>query len=77
MSPSQRPTSRELLVLAAVLSHGSQKDAAFELGITQGTVSNTLTHLYRKLDVDCVTGALLVLGWAKVPDVVETHYSSE
>lgn len=66
MSPSQRPTVRELEVLACVL-RSCNKQAAFELGLSEQTVKNHLSTLYRKLNVHSNTGAALELGWFMVP----------
>jgi DNA-binding CsgD family transcriptional regulator len=44
-------TDRERAVVAAVLSAGSQRVAAEQLGISAHTVRNTLTRVYRKLGI--------------------------
>jgi DNA-binding NarL/FixJ family response regulator len=67
MSPSQRPTRRELRVLAAVLECGSQKAAAYELGISEQTVKNMTSGLYHKLHVCNASSAARQLGWLIVP----------
>jgi DNA-binding NarL/FixJ family response regulator len=65
-----QPTARELEVLAACLRQGSQKAAAYELGIAVQTVKNTTSGLYRKLDVDSAGGAAEALGWLTLPEMV-------
>jgi DNA-binding CsgD family transcriptional regulator len=54
------PTNREIEVLLASARLGEQ-EAAKQLGISQQTVKNTLTTLYRKLGARGVGHAILIL----------------
>ena len=71
MSPSQRPTVRELEVLTHVL-RSCNKQAALELGLSPQTVKNHLSKLYRKLEVHSNTEAAVQLGWFMVPKYYAT-----
>ena len=53
--PKQRPTRRQLEVLRAYIRAGSVAAAAHELGISETTVRQHLSGLYRR--TGCVNGA--------------------
>ena len=53
--PRQRPTRRQLEVLRAYIRAGSVAAAAFELGISETTVRQHLSGLYRR--TGCVNAA--------------------
>jgi DNA-binding NarL/FixJ family response regulator len=55
------PTSRQVQVLAAVVATGSNKGAAYLLGISSHTIRNHLTALRQKLDVETNLQAAYVL----------------
>jgi DNA-binding CsgD family transcriptional regulator len=67
----QKLSQREWDVLRAVALFGGQKEAAAELGIAEGTLKNTLTRIYRKLDVVTQAEALAAVGWLRLPDEAE------
>jgi DNA-binding NarL/FixJ family response regulator len=46
--PKQRPTRRQLEVLRAYIRAGSVAAAAYELGISETTVRQHLSELYRR-----------------------------
>jgi len=46
--PKQRPTRRQLEVLRAYIRLGSVAAAAYELGISETTVRQHLSELYRR-----------------------------
>ena len=48
MMPRQRPTRRQLEVLRAYIAAGSVAAAAYELGISETTVRQHLSGLYRR-----------------------------
>lgn len=58
---SGHPTPRMLETLRAVARLGSTKDAAQALGISQNTVKNTLSILYRRLGVGTMPEAFYAL----------------
>ena len=53
--PRQRPTRRQLEVLRAYIRAGSVAAAAYELGISETTVRQHLSGLYRR--TGCVNAA--------------------
>ena len=53
--PKQRPTRRQLEVLRAYIAAGSVAAAAYELGISETTVRQHLSGLYRR--TGCVNAA--------------------
>lgn len=69
--PRQRPTRRQLEVLRVYIRAGSVAAAAHELGITETTVRQHLSGLYRR--TGCLNGAQAAyrLGRAEVMD--ESH----
>lgn len=50
-SPAETLTSRELRVIAAVVDGGTNRDIARELGMSEQTVKNHLSHIFDKLGV--------------------------
>ena len=59
--PKQRPTRRQLEVLRAYIRAGSVAAAAYELGISETTVRQHLSGLYRR--TGCVNAAQA--GWVR------------
>jgi DNA-binding NarL/FixJ family response regulator len=55
MDPQQRPTRRQLEVLRLYVAAGSIAAAAYELGISESTVRQHLSGLYRR--TGCVNAA--------------------
>jgi DNA-binding NarL/FixJ family response regulator len=51
LSPAETLTSRELRVIAAVVEGGTNRDIARELGMSEQTVKNHLSHIFDKLGV--------------------------
>lgn len=62
----QPPTPRQLEVFRAVATAPSRAVAASQLGITEQSIKNQLTHLYRRLGVDGELRAAWVLWGQKV-----------
>lgn len=63
-----RLTVRELQVLAAFASTGTQPSAAHVLGISVQTVKNHCTNAYAKLECHGILEALQAVGWLRVPE---------
>ncbi len=53
--PHERPTRRQLEVLRAYITAGSTTAAAYELGISETTVRQHLSGLYRR--TGCINAA--------------------
>lgn len=53
--------ARQVAYLQAVIRHGSQKDAAAELGVSVQHVKNTLGDLYTRLEVNSLPEAVYAL----------------
>jgi DNA-binding NarL/FixJ family response regulator len=60
--PRQRPTHRQLEVLRAYVAAGSIAAAAHELGISETTVRQHLSGLYRRTGCLNAAQALYLLG---------------
>jgi DNA-binding NarL/FixJ family response regulator len=65
--PSGRATDREIAVVAAVLAAGSEKAAAYNLGLSHSTVKHHLANARSKVGV--ATTAQLV--WILAPRLSE------
>jgi len=63
-----QPSPGQLRTLAAVVTCGTQKDAATALGISPQTIKNNLFNLYRRLGVNSEMEAAAHLGWVSVPN---------
>ena len=61
------PTPREVEVIAEVVQHGSEKEAAACLGLARQTVSNHVSRLHRRLGSTSIAQATAYLGWLAVP----------
>ena len=70
--PAERATDREVGVVAAVLTAGSEKAAAHRLGLSHSTVKHHLANARAKLGVD--TTAQLV--WILAPRLPEPEGSA-
>jgi DNA-binding NarL/FixJ family response regulator len=67
-------TTREAQVLAEVAMHGANGPAAQCLEISEQTVKNHLSSVYKKLGVGSVTMALSQTGWLNVPtEFLQVH----
>jgi DNA-binding NarL/FixJ family response regulator len=62
--PRQRPTRRQLEVLRAYIAAGSIAAAAYELGISETTVRQHLSGLYRRTGCLNAAQAAYLLGRA-------------
>lgn len=63
-----RPLSpQEIESLAAYARHGTQKEAAAQMGLQEQTIKNHLTKAYRKLGTSGSTETFRHLGWLRVP----------
>ncbi len=62
--PRQRPTRRQLEVLRAYIRAGSVAAAAYELGISETTVRQHLSGLYRRTGCVNAAQAAYLLGQA-------------
>jgi DNA-binding NarL/FixJ family response regulator len=62
MTAKQRPTRRQLEVLRAYIRAGSVAAAAYELGISETTVRQHLSGLYRRKGCPNVAQATYWLG---------------
>lgn len=63
------PTARQLEIFNTwIKSGGSQKEAAYELGISIKTVKNQMTDLYYRLEVSSNIEACIKLGYLRIPD---------
>lgn len=62
MTPTQRPTRRQLEVLRAYIAAGSIATAAYELGISETTARQHLSGLYRRTGCLNVAQAAYWLG---------------
>ena len=49
-----QPTQRQFATLAAVVRHGSYKEAAADLGLATGTIKNHLRELHARTDMTTV-----------------------
>jgi DNA-binding NarL/FixJ family response regulator len=65
--PPPPPTPRDLEIFTSVCRSGSQKQAAYELGVSLQTVKNHCTKLYRRLGVASQLEASVALGWTVLP----------
>ena len=66
-SPAERATDREVVVVAAVLTAGSEKAAAHRLGLSHSTVKHHLANARSKVGAE--TTAQLV--WILAPRLPE------
>ena len=76
--PKQRPTRRQLEVLRAYIRAGSVAAAAYELGISETTVRQHLSGLYRRTGCLNAAQAAYWLGkseFARVPRIHPTPVS--
>ena len=61
------PTPAQLNAFRAYVQAGSQKEAAFVLGISVRTLKNALGGLYARLGVNGAMEAATALGWVTLP----------
>jgi DNA-binding NarL/FixJ family response regulator len=71
MMPKQRPTRRQLEVLRAYIRAGSVAAAAYELGISETTVRQHLSGLYRR--TGCLNAAQAAYWLGKTEPVRPPH----
>lgn len=57
---------REVEILLALMEGGGSKGVAGQLSVSDQTIKNHLTSIYRKLDVTGLIGAYRRLGWLAV-----------
>ena len=46
------------------------REIGFELGISEQTVKNHVTAIYRRFCVESMMEVLLILGWLVIPDEI-------
>ena len=63
----QKLTEREKEVLLILVDGGSKAHACIALGITEQTMKNHLTAIYRKTGSHNLVGAYRYLGWLRKP----------
>ena len=63
----------QLLIFRAYLQSASIKETGYRYGYTPQTIKNTLTALYRDLDVHSAIEAAEKLGWLKFPPLPDVH----
>lgn len=66
--PEDALTFRQWQVIHELALGATADRAADRLGISRKTLRNHLTATYARLGVPSLVGALLVLGWLRVPD---------
>lgn len=60
-------TKRQHRTLVVMVRGQRNKEAAYELGVSEQTVKNHLFAVYQVLGVNSLTGAYYALGWLKPP----------
>jgi len=70
---ANRPTDREVAVVAAVLAEGSEKAAAHHLGLSHSTVKHHLANARSKLGATTTAQ----LGWTLAPRLPEPKGGAE
>lgn len=61
-------TSRQMEILKLRALGKPQKDVALHLGISEQTVKNVCTEIYRILEADCIVSAMNKLGWVRIEE---------
>lgn len=61
-------TEAEVRAVRAVVTAGSIKAGAANLGLVEQTVKNHLHSAYRRNEADGLMDLLIRLGWLRVPD---------
>lgn len=69
-------TNYEKRLLIAYGKHGSQKLAAYEMGLSLQSFRNALSHIYLKLSADNYITAVINLGWLVLPLIQEEKSES-
>jgi DNA-binding CsgD family transcriptional regulator len=73
--PADVLTRTEQRVLRMAASGMPAKVIARDLGISDQTVKNHHTNIHRKLDVDTLVGAMIMMGWVRIPNTPLPTYT--
>lgn len=61
------PTPRQIEAMAEYVRHGTMKEAAACIGITEPTIKHLLIELRARIGAETSIEAVVALGWAKAP----------